>query len=578
MAIQGMSRSPELFTHFLEANMARVRPWRMPVGGVARFLWGLVLPRKAPLAGLLPWFALGFLALGMRLWMHWALDLRDIPGPAAAISLVRAWMEPTQIQWDVRLISALNTVLGDIELAGWTASMLGSLAEVAGAALLGWALLGRGGGLGAGLIAAIWSLCIHDALIGGANPVATGLAWFGTGLCVAGVCAGRRSWFMVVLGAFIALLGADTKVVVLPVLPLLGAVLLARSPSRRAQIASVSLAVLTAWVCWEFLQPESSQQLVGGARFGPASIPEGWVGIREMVTRGHPEGHIELIIGGAFLGGLLPGPRWTARLLMLALSMVLVLATAAMLGPIIKPRYLLPPSLGLVVMAGLSLPLLAHHIQRIRPRALSLVAFLPLWLLLDGIAFMEGQAQRRMDYVGADSPSLPPVPAAFMARYADIPDPMLLGLTARGMVDLRKLLSERTGGGATLMLRDNRHTQAELMAYLEGRPFRVLDDRSCCEGRVRERCALEVVQELDDAGMALFLPLQSSHRRRVKPDDDLWLEDLYLAARELHQEADIETRWWWVREARGSGGEPPCLAGPSAIGGDMNRRAGDRGG
>ena len=94
----------------------------------------------------------------------------------------------------------------------------------------------------------------------------------------------------------------------------------------------------------------------------------------------------------------------------------------------------------------------------------------------------------------------------------------------------------------------------------------------------RETCASALVDSLDEAGIALILPVQWDHERRVKPEDDAWLTELFQAARAVRDEADVETRWWWIREARGSGGELPCIAGPTAIGGDLNRRAGDRGG
>ena len=145
LAIHGMSRSSQLFTHILEVNMARAKLFRMPLKGVIRFVWGTISPRGAIWSGLLPWILLLILALTMRVWMQWALDLRDIPGPAAAITVVRAWMEPVQIQWDVQIISILYSVIGDIELAAWLASFMGSMGQFLGASLLGWGLLGRRG-------------------------------------------------------------------------------------------------------------------------------------------------------------------------------------------------------------------------------------------------------------------------------------------------------------------------------------------------------------------------------------------------------------------------------------------------
>ena len=249
-----------------------------------------------------------------------------------------------------------------------------------------------------------------------------------------------------------------------------------------------------------------------------------------------------------------------------------------MLGPIIKPRYLLPPSLGLVAMSGVGLALAAHHLRRFRPQTLSLVAVFPVWLFLDGLAFMESFGRQRVEYAGAEIPDLPHLAPAFSARYADLPDPILLGLTARGMVNLRELLDGSPGGGAVPMLRDNRHTQAEMLAAIEERSFRVLDPRSCCEDADLGVCAERVVRELDQAGMSLFLPVRHPYGRRVKPQDEEWVENLLIAARDANADPDEETAWWWVRHAVGTGGEPPCSGGPSAIGGDSHRRAGDRGG
>ena len=101
--------------------------------------------------------------------------------------------------------------------------------------------------------------------------------------------------------------------------------------------------------CLDFLgvAPARQHPADGGIpRFDGSMIPNGWAGIMDMAGRGHPEGHIEVLIAAAFVGGLVPGPRWFPRIAMLGLSMGVLLATAALLGPLVKPRYLLPPRWG----------------------------------------------------------------------------------------------------------------------------------------------------------------------------------------------------------------------------------------
>jgi len=46
LAIRGLSRSPDLFSHFLAANMGLRPLWRFPIRGLLWGLWGLIYPGR----------------------------------------------------------------------------------------------------------------------------------------------------------------------------------------------------------------------------------------------------------------------------------------------------------------------------------------------------------------------------------------------------------------------------------------------------------------------------------------------------------------------------------------------------
>ena len=127
------------------------------------------------------------LAVTIRLLTVSCLDLRDLPGAAAPLSISRAFFETQPHDWDVRFIQWMTMLSGrSVPDAARLVSELASVAMVIGAMLGGWALAGRAAALCVGLVAACWSLAIYPSFLVGADPAALGLSWLGVGLCWAG--------------------------------------------------------------------------------------------------------------------------------------------------------------------------------------------------------------------------------------------------------------------------------------------------------------------------------------------------------------------------------------------------------
>ncbi|MEC8425355.1 MAG: hypothetical protein VX000_16335, partial [Myxococcota bacterium] len=296
-----------------------------------------------------------------------------------------------------------------------------------------------------------------------------------------------------------------------------------------------------------------------------ASLPEvraeamlgGLQRILDLPQHGWSEGLFQWMFLLALAGGLMPGRRLGRRSLVAVGAIAVVLATAAALDRRVRPRLLLASCYALVVMVGVAAAVASTWLSRFRLRHVPLLV-VPAVLGLDAWAWAHDLAERRMRFAEAAPPGFGPAPQAFASRYGRANWSALRDLTLAGGVPLHHWVGQHAGGAvATLRLRDDRHRNLDAAAGLAGATAVLLDRGRCCAGLPETQCAIELVDALDRAGVALALPLQTQAVRRVNKHDDGWLAALQSAAAERGTAEALGT-WWQVVEPSGSGGSVPC--------------------
>ncbi len=283
------------------------------------------------------WLLLGAIALVVRLAASWTLGPSpfgpDAPGAAAAAVLGG---HPYPLHpWLIGLVGARPLSLAAGVLTVWACASLG---ESWGKAF--W---------GPGLVAACAPLLVYPSALDGGDALAIALASSGLAL------AARRHGLV---GGALAAASVWAKPLALPLVPLL---LFTPAPVSAAAAAVATLG-LSRTLLAPLLWPKPRAGLLGswwassdGAPPPLGAWPElAWAGVERLwelpVWTGHP------VLGLLALVGALAWAPGRRRRLGLWLAAAACLAgTAAVLGDVLRPRYLGAASVPLAVLAGIAL-------------------------------------------------------------------------------------------------------------------------------------------------------------------------------------------------------------------------------
>jgi hypothetical protein len=509
-----------------------------------------------------PWWLLilpPLLAIGLRSLLLHGLDLSDLPGPGGvqflALALEAEGQDPplpALVFLAAMRVLPFTDPVNAVRAMIMTSSMLG----LAGAMLAAGAVAGRRGAFAAGLLVAVWSLHAQQALLLGMDGPAAGLAWLGVGMAFASCRLGWRGLPVALLGGLLASLGAGLKAVALPPVVLLALVPFLHGRRWQQALAFCAAVALAGW---------GGQLLLAGAATASPEVAAGLPGLEALsqglqrflaMRRSAPDGALgELALLGLACA-LVPGPRWWARALLVAMGLVSLGLACHTLGDLLRVRFLVPSALGLLVVAGAGLGRLAE-LRWLRWPTWGLCAAITAMLVMDSLAFSHAWSETRSPVVGTAPARLPPAPAGWQRRYQGLGFDE--SLSTPGAVELMRLATEAPAPGvATIMLQDGREAHVHAAAALSGRPSTLLDPRRCCSGdEPLGRCTLRVISEIDRAGaLAIMLPADGNMVRvpREAYAFTVQLRSMAMGQGRLEPQGD----WWATLQGTSSGGPLPC--------------------
>ena len=127
-------------------------------------------------------------------YIHWALDISDMPGAAGTWSmyLAASGMPRDDVAAVIYQFLERKTHLSMIHIYHCISIFFGGLA-VFGGTLAGYAFDNKRGALYGGVVFACWPLIHLFGLLSGNDPIAFGLGWFSVGLTLLG-CSGKISY------------------------------------------------------------------------------------------------------------------------------------------------------------------------------------------------------------------------------------------------------------------------------------------------------------------------------------------------------------------------------------------------
>lgn len=200
-----------------------------------------------------------------------------------------------------------------------------------------------------------------------------------------------------------------------------------------------------------------------------------------------------------------------------------MLFTAASLGQVLRPRYLVGLGLGLIIPLGWGISLLTGRTKVPIGIIVSIVLSLDTW------AFFHQWGILRHQLLGGLPSNIWSPPNYWAQQYAQYPVLTLKDLTMTGALDFQDawLSQPETQGIALPRLRDERHRNIQAYAAMRGQDILILDPGKCCAGHpVDAECAAQTAQEVLQSGYALLLPVEIPDVERIYPNEKAWVEDL----------------------------------------------------
>lgn len=527
-------------------------------------------PREYPIWSILAGLPVYWM---IQVVLRMTLDLRDLPGSASTLSVLYATQKTRGSDAAAYVFNWCRFWLDvDLNTAIWLTSTVSGTAMIVGLIATASSIWGKEAGFWAGILGACWPLSQQMGLLVGLDTLAIGSMWLSLGLLSMGLHSGWLGLVFLPLAGWMLPLALDVKSIAIPALAAVSVILL---PSGKADKWKAWLVGLIATLIFASTLRGTDDHRVVLPDINWLTIQHGWHRLQDLPRRGLPEGMFQSLmwIGGLLSIGTFAHQTWVHKFYMhpfskgriltwlrLGSPIVLCLATgvglcitAAGLGELSRPRYLVGLGMGLLLPIAACLSILQTQWTRIFGIIVSLNLLLNTW----GFFGQWGKVRHRM--LGGEPPTLPTAPSLWSGKYLRYPILTLRDLTMMGALDFQDTWSTMpdSEGIAVPRLRDDRHRNLQAYAAINGQSILILDPGKCCAGTpVNAQCANRVVKAVQDAGLTVVLPTEIAGVERVHANEKRWVADLRSAIASTGTQSSY---WHWQSSTvDGDLGPLPC--------------------
>ena len=469
-----------------------------------------------------------------------ALDLRDLPGSASTLSILYTTGKTRGSDAASYVFNWCRFWLDvDLQTAMWLTSTVSGTAMIVGIISVATSIWGRKAGCWAGLLGASWPLSQQMGLLVGLDSLAIGSTWLGLGTLAISLHAGWWGLLLLPLAGWMLPLAVDVKSIAIPTLAVLSAILL--PPSRPKAWKSWLIGIIVTLAFASTLSGTDDHRVVL-PEINRFTIDHGWHRLQDLPKRGLPEGMFESLwwIGGGLSIGALLHQTWYRKLykspllwtrfwspvILWGVTGLGLCITAAGLGELSRPRYMVGLGMGLLLPIAASLAGYANRWAKLVGCVIGLNLLLNTW------AFFGQWGQVRYRMLGGDTPVIPMAPAIWSNKYLQYPILTLRDLTMMGALDFQDTWATMsdTKGIAVPRLRDDRHRNLQAYAAMNGQSILILDPGKCCAGTpVNAQCANRIVKAVEQAQLTVVLPTEVEGVERVHANEKRWVSDLRSA-------------------------------------------------
>jgi hypothetical protein len=491
-------------------------------------------------------------------YLHWALDISDMPGAAGTWSLYLAAAGTPRDDVAALLYQSLeqNSTFTFLQLYHIVSIFFGTLAVIGGI-LAGYAFEGKRGGLYSGLLFSCWPMIHLFALLSGNDPISFGLSWFSLGLIILGCKGNIRLVPLAMIGVTLFPFSVQAKEISLPALCFVTLVVLNIPRKNKYSwlffMVLVPVILYSTYWAYAWFWPTKKSLLTERPDIHFRSLQQGWIRIFEFHTRGLPEGKFEQLSLLSLIAPLglffTPYKRSALRYIGVSLIGIIVLGmTAYLLQQRSRPRYL--AIAGFPMLLGIGVTIAKYRLHRI------FISGIILFLLLDTWGFLYSWSAFRKEMVNSETSKLYTPPYLWTWQYKNMPDIPHRDLSMYGASELVRRF-ERGEGIASMRLRDARDRSVMAYALLYGQKHVILDPGICCKGKpVDEICAMQVVRQVSQSGLTLSLPTNIDDIERIYKNEKRWRDLLQSAAQQTLLLDNGEL--WWNYLPLANSEEMPC--------------------
>jgi hypothetical protein len=495
------------------------------------------------------------------------LDLRDLPGSASTLSILYATGKSRGSDAAAYVFNWCRFWLDvDLETAMWLTSTLSGTAMIVGIIATATSIWGKRAGVWAGILGACWPLSQQMGLLVGLDSLAIGSTWLGLGCLAIGLHGGWWGLVLLPIAGWMLPLAVDVKSIAIPSLVVLSGILL---PPNKANSYKAWLVGLVATLAFATTLSGTDDHRVVLPEISRFTIEHGWHRLQDLPRRGLPEGMFQTLlwIGGVLSIGTFLHQTWLDKLyknpmvwtrvwgpvLLWGATGIGLCITAAGLGELSRPRYLVGLGMGLLLPIAASL---ANYSMRWAKAAGILLG---LHMLLNTWGFFGQWGQVRQRMLGGNPPTIPTAPSIWAKRYVRYPILTLRDLTMMGALDFQDSWTTmpQTEGIAVPRLRDDRHRNLQAYAAMTGQSILILDPGKCCAGTpVNAQCANRIVKAVQEAHLTVVLPTEVEGVERVHANEKRWVADLRSAIASTGKQSQY---WHWQpADTSSDKGTLPC--------------------